>query len=128
MIRPFLALLVLTASAVSAQAQVQPWPARPGQTVDQGRWQADQHRYEMDRLRARADQREAFARQVELETRLNRMEIEARRRPGPDVAPTPPALRSPEQERAARQAASDRRRRTQAGVGEIDAWLDRPPQ
>ncbi len=119
MLLPF----ALAAVAGSAGAQVAP-PYRPP-TVDPHRYQADQHRYEMDRLRARADQREAFARQLQLETRLNRLEIEAARQPEPLQPPPSRALRSPEEERALRESATERRRAATAGVTEIDAWLDR---
>lgn len=120
------ALLAVAALAAAGSAQAQSWPPAAGQTVDPHRYQTDQHRYEIDRLRAQADQREAFARQLQLETRLNRLEIEAARQP--ELLP-PPAyrpLRSPEEERALREAATERRRATAAGVGQIDAWLDRP--
>ncbi|HYC98972.1 hypothetical protein [Brevundimonas sp.] len=111
------------AAAPSAQAQTPPPYLAPG--VDLHRYQADQHHHEIDRLRARADQREAFARQLQLETRLNRLEIEAARQAEP--APPPPyrVLRSPEEERALRESATRRRLATTAGVTQIDAWLDR---
>lgn len=112
--------------AGAAQAQVPPLPPAPS-AYDQHRWQAEQHRYAMDQLRLQADQREATARQLELETRLNRMDLQSRRAADPYV-PTPPrALRSPEDERTLRQSATERRRATEAGVGQIDAWLDRRP-
>lgn len=119
----FLAL-ALTGVAASAQAQIAPPYPAPG--VDPHRYQADQHRDEIDRLRARADQREAFARQIDLEMRLNRLEIEAARQPEPVPPPGWRPLRSPEEERALREAATQRRRATTAGVTQIDAWLDRP--
>ncbi|MBX9459865.1 MAG: hypothetical protein KL785_00540 [Brevundimonas sp.] len=122
----FLPLAVAAAVAGSAQAQVAPPHAPPGPNVDLHRYQADQHRYEIDRLRARADQREAFARQLQLETRLNRLELEAARQPEPILLPPSRALRSPEEERALRESAADRRRAAAAGVSQIDAWLDRP--
>lgn len=114
----------VAAFALPAMAQVAPTAHQlpPGHA----RYQADQHRFEMDRLRARADQREAFARQLELETRLNRLEIEAARQPEPVQPPAWRTLRTPEDERAAREAATRRLRATAAGVGQIDAWLDRP--
>ncbi len=126
MARPLLALtLVCTACAVSpVQAQTAPRYAAPG--VDSHRYQADQHRYEMDRLRAQADQRAAFARQLQLEGRLNRLEIEAARQPEPVQPPPYRALRSPEEERALRESATERRRAAASGVTQIDAWLDRP--
>ena len=116
--------LALAALAASAEAQTIPPYVSPG--VDPHRYQAEQHRYEIDRLRARADQREAFARQLQLETRLNRLEIEAARQPEPLQPPPYRTLRSPEEERALREAATNRRRATAVGLGQIDAWLDRP--
>ena len=116
--------LACAAFAGSTQAQTPPFFLAPG--VDPHRYQADQHRQEIDRLRAQADQREAFARQLQFETRLNRLEIEAARRPEP-AQPLPyRALRSPEEERALRESATGRRRSTTAGVTQIDDWLDRP--
>lgn len=117
-------ILALAAVAGSARAQIAPPPFAPG--VDPHRHQADQHRYEIDRLRAGADQREAFARQLRFETRLNRMEIEAARQPEPVQPPLSRVLRSPEEERAFRESATERRRAAAAGVSQIDAWLDRP--
>jgi len=121
-VRALLAVAVLAAGP----AQAQSWPPSVGLRVDPHRHQADQHRYEIDRLRAQADQREAFARQLQLETRLNRLEIEAARQPEPVLPPPLRALRSPEEERALRESAAERRRATAAGVSQIDAWLDRP--
>lgn len=118
---------VLVFAAAPAQAQTWPPQPRPGAPAfDPNRYQADQHRYEMDRLRARADQREAFTRQVEVETRLNRLGIETARPPEPLQPLAHRALRSPEEEQALRLSAGDRRRATAEGVGQIDAWLDRP--
>ncbi|CAN7282065.1 hypothetical protein [Brevundimonas sp. LjRoot202] len=120
------ALLAVAALAVASPVQAQSWPPPPGVSVDPHRYQADQHRQEMQRLRARADQREAFARQLQLETRLNRLELEAARRPEPIQPPADRLLRSPGEERALREAAAQRRRATTAGITQIDAWLDRP--
>ena len=121
-----LAAAVLLA-AFSGDAAAQDWPPRPGQpAVDPHRYQVDQHRFDMHRLRAQADQREAFARQLALESRLNRLEIEAARQPEPVQPPAWGALRTPEEERAAREAAARRRASTTTGVNQIDAWLDRP--
>ncbi len=119
--------VVLVFAAAPTQAQTWPPQSRPGAPAfDPNRYQADQHRYEMDRLRAQADQREAFTRQIETEARLNRLRLETARPPEP-VQPVPyRALRSPEEEQALRLSAGDRRRATTAGVGQIDAWLDRP--
>lgn len=118
MIRLLALALLLVAAPAAAQVP-------PADAWERHRWQAEQHRLEMDRLRTRADQREAEARRQALESRLTRMEIEARRQPEPYIPPASPALRTPEQERAAREAAAARRRATAEGVGQIDAWLDR---
>ena len=121
-----LPLLVLTLLAAPAVAQAQAWQPRPGAAaIDPHRYQADQHRLEMDRLRAQADQRAAFAHQLEMDTRLNRDRIVAARRPEPVQPAAPRALGSPEDERALRLSATERRRTTAADVGQIDAWLDR---
>lgn len=121
-------LIVLAAVlAAAGAAQAQTAPVRPGASaMDQHRWQADQHRFEIDRLRLQADQRELQARQLDLETRLNRRAIETRRQPDLYVPSAPPALRTPEQARADREAAA-RRRQAAGDVGQIDAWLDRRP-
>lgn len=113
---------------LAASAQAQTWAQRPGvPAVDVHRYQLDRHRAEIDRLRIQADQREIEARQQQLESRLARLRVEAQRRPDP-IQPTPyRALRSTENERALRQSAGARRRATQIGVGQIDAWLDRAP-
>ncbi len=116
--------LAFAAFVAPAQAQTAPPGVSPG--VDPHRHQAGQHRYEIDRLRARADQREAFARQLRLETRLNRLEVEAARQPEPLQPPSYRILRSPEEERALREEAAARHRATASGVNQIDAWLDRP--
>ena len=125
--------LILVAAVVApllvagtASAQVRPLPPGPS-AWDQHRYQADQHRYEMDRLRGQADQREATARQLELESRLNRQDLRSRLTTDPYIPAQPRALRSAEDERTAREAATARRQATEAGVGEIDAWLDRRP-
>jgi hypothetical protein len=55
------------------------------------------------------------------------MDLQNRRAADPYVSAPPRALRSPEEERALRQSATERRRATEAGVGQIDAWLDRRP-
>ena len=125
-VRAMAAALVLLAAPAAAQVQSRPLPG--ASALDLNRYQADQHRYEMERLRSRADQRESFARQLQLETRLNRLEIEAARQPEPIQPPAYRALRTPEEERAAREAATRRREATAAGVGQIDDWLDRPRQ
>lgn len=122
--RVLIALALLAAPAV---AQAQTWQPRPGQpAVDPYRYQADQHRLEIDRLRLQADQREASARQMEIEARLTRQRLEAARQPEPLLPPTQRTLRSPEEERALRQAAEERQRATVDGASQIDTWLDRP--
>lgn len=122
-----LVIAVAFAVATPAGAQVPPYAPRPGEpAVDYNRYQADQNRLEMERLRAQADQREAQARQMETEARLRRLRIEAARQPEPIQPETRRRLRTPEEERAARQAATARREATAAGVGQIDHWLDRP--
>lgn len=88
---------------------------------------AERHRYEMDRLRAQSDQRDAFAKQQQLNSRLTVLELQAARQPDlVQPAPIPP-LRTVEQARAEREAATRRREATTQGVGQIDAWLDRDP-
>lgn len=126
-------ILILAAVAAplllagTAQAQtVRPLPPSPS-VNDQHRWQADQHRYEMDRLRQQSEQRQATTRQLQLETRQNRLELDSRRTVDPYVPAAPRALRAPEEERAARLSATERRETTAGRVGEIDAWLDRRP-
>lgn len=116
----------LLGGAAHAQTAPRPLPLGPS-AWEQHRYQADQHRYEMDRLRQQTDQRQATTRQLELESRLTRMDLEAQRTTDPYVPSQPRALRSPEQERSLRESATARRRATEAGVGEIDAWLDRRP-
>jgi hypothetical protein len=118
-----LAAPLMLAGAAHAQSVPQP----PGlSTWDQHRYQADQHRYEMDRLRQQTDQRQATARQLQLESRQTRLELDQRRATDPSAAPLPP-IRSVEEERAAREAATRRRETTADRVGEIDDWLDRRP-
>ena len=118
-----LALSVLVAPPV--QAQVVPVHPYGAAGFDQHRYQADQHRYEMDRLRLQADQRDAVTRQLGLETRLNRLRIEAARAPQPALPEPTRTLRSMEEERALRLSATERRQAQAAGSGQIDAWLDR---
>lgn len=125
----FRSLAIAGLVATSAQAQVPPLhPHSSSGGFDQHRYQADQHRYEMDRLRLQADQRDLLSRQIALETQLARLRVQAARQPEP-VQPQPyRALRSPEEERALRQSARERRAATTEGVGQIDAWLDRGPR
>lgn len=122
--RSLIALTVLMSTlAGSATAQISPYGyPYSGMTV------GEQHRYEMDRLQSRSDQQENFARQQRLEARQTVRELQARRQLQPyQPAPYGP-LRTVEQERALREAATTRRETTQAGVAQIDAWLDRSPQ
>lgn len=116
-------IVALAAVAGSAAAQVPPPVAYP--PVDAHRYQLDRHRYEMDRLRAQADQRQGFADRLQLESRLTLQRLEASRLPEPATTLVPTPLWSPEQARAARQSATERRAATASAVGEIDAWLDR---
>lgn len=121
-----LIIAAVLACAAPAAAQTVP-PIRPGQApLDYGRYQADQNRLEMERLRLQADQREAFARQLETEGRLRSLQIQAARRPEPILPPGSRILRSPEEERARRHAATARGQAAAADASQIDAWLDRP--
>lgn len=126
MTRIALALAVL-AVAGPALAQTPPRVPPAGlSTLDRHQIQSDQHRQRMDQLRNRSDQRQVFTNQLRLEGDLARQRVEQSRQPDP-YASNPPAIRSPEEERAAREAATERRRRTAAEVGQIDSWLDRRP-
>ena len=112
-----LGLLILSSAfAGPALAQVAPYP---------GVTPLDQHRYENQRLRAEADRRETQARLYQLEAQGRLREVEAARQPPLYVEPAYRPLSTPEQERAARQAATARREAIAAGTGQIDAWLDR---
>lgn len=121
-------ILAVALGSLAPVAHAQTWAPRPdAPAADQHRYQLDQNRLATDRLRLQADQRDLEARQHQLDSRLTRMEIEARRQPDPVQPPLPRALRSPEEERVWREGATERRRATQAGVGQIDAWLDQNP-
>lgn len=121
-------ILALAVGCFAPVAQAQTWAPRPGApAADQHRYQLEQNRLATDRLRLQADQRELEARQHQLDSRLTRLEIEARRQPDPVAPPPSRALRSPEEERVWREGATERRRTTPAGVGEIDEWLNRNP-
>jgi len=132
--RRLIPLIVLAATlAGPALAQVVPYPAPyaapPYAAYPGGRAAAiaDQHRYETERLRSQAQVGAALARLQQQEAQLTRLEIQAARQQADSVAPPQPRpLYSPEQERALRQGAADRRVRTSEGVAQIDAWLDRP--
>lgn len=126
------AVLILTglivASAFPATAQTwrqsqPPYAAYPGGAAAAI---ADQHRYETERLRSQAQANATLARQQALETRIERQRIEAARQRLDSPATAPRPLYSPEQERALRQGAAERRAQTAQGVAQIDAWLDRP--
>ena len=115
--RLLLPLLILSL-ATPALAQTRPGEPFPQMSV------GERHRYEMERLRTINDGQAALARQQALQARLTVLELQAARQPAPLPAPSP-YLRSPEQERAARQAATTRREATQDAVSQIDDWLDR---
>ncbi|MES2833389.1 MAG: hypothetical protein V4707_01635 [Pseudomonadota bacterium] len=113
--KPISALILFSAFAAPAAAQVVPYP---------GATPLDQHRYENQRLRAEADRREADARLYQLEAQARLREVEAARQPPLYVEPyRPPA--TPEQARAAREAATARRQSVTSGTTQIDSWLDR---
>ena len=114
--------LVLCLAAVPAAAQVRPYGPGPYATT------GDLHRYEMDRLRARADANESLARSLALDARLTILELQARQRSIPVFSPEVASSPSPDVARDMRQAATVRREVIAAGVGQIDAWLDRAPQ
>jgi hypothetical protein len=109
------AMILFSALAAPAAAQVVPYAnATP----------LEQHRYETQRLRAEADRRAADARLHQLETQARLREVEAARQPPLYVEPyRPPG--TPEQERAAREAATVRRQSVVTGATQIDDWLDR---
>ena len=108
-------LIAATAGPAAAQAYRDPLPWSRGVTADPG-YIADRQRLEMDRLRARADANRYEA---------DRNRFESRRQPAPAAEPSVRILRSPEEERAAREAATARRETVQGQTGQIDAWLDR---
>lgn len=113
-------LSVLFAGTASAQvyAPGQPYVGDP---------MADRLRDRMETQRLQSEQQAAFARQYQLEARLTEMEIRARRQPEPwiPLVDTPP---SPDAQRRAREAATERREAVAAGVGQIDDWLAREPR
>jgi len=116
-----LASLMAVLSVTPVLAQARSWApyGTPG---------IETQRYAIEQQRQQAEASEALARQQALQTRLTLMELQARRIPSPTPDNPTPALRSVEQERAARQAATARRQSTTQGVGQIDSWLDRRPQ
>ncbi len=119
-----LASAVLALSVSSAGAQVRSWTPLGGPAGASG---LETQRYAIERQRQQAEAAEALAQQQRLQTRLTLMELQARRTPSPTPDNPTPALRSPEQERAAREAATARRQATTQGVGQIDNWLDHQP-
>lgn len=126
MTRIALALAVL-AVAGPALAQTPPRVPPSGlSTFDRHQFQAEQHRQRMDQLRNQSDQRQALTNQLRLDGELARQRVERSRQTDPYAWNTP-AIRSPEDERAAREAATERRRRAASDVGQIDDWLDRRP-
>lgn len=130
MSRPFLTAVATaallwagTAVAQTVPQPVPPWLSTPGPGTA---GPAEAHRLALDQLRDQADRRAAFARQQAFETRLRRLELEAARQPAPLESPAGQRLGTPEQERARREAATARRHALAEGLGQIDAWLDRP--
>lgn len=123
------ALIAAMSAPALAHAQVQPWrpglPPYAGYPGGAAAAIADQHRYENDRLRNQAQSNSALARQLQTETRLRQLDIEAARAPAPAAIQPPRPLYSPEQEQALRQGAAARREQTEAGMSQIDNWLDR---
>lgn len=119
---------LLTATAVPALAQTYPQPGRPYSAYPGGvpAAIADQHRYENDRLRAQSQSNADQARQQQIETQLRLHAIESAREPAAPYALPPRPLYSPEQERALRQSATERRQQTAQGMSQIDDWLNRP--
>ncbi len=117
-------LIAATAGPAAAQAYRDPLPWSRGVTADPG-YIADRQRLEMDRLRARADANRYEADRNRFESQLTIQDLRARRQPAPAAEPSVRILRSPEEERAAREAATARRETVQGQTGQIDAWLDR---
>lgn len=119
---------LLAATATSVLAQTYPQPGRPYGAYPGGvpAAIADQHRYENDRLRAQSQSNADQARQQQVETQLRLRAIEAAREPAAPQALPPRPLYGPEQERALRQSAAERRQQTAQGMSQIDDWLARP--
>lgn len=114
---PLIALFVLIATPASAQTVFRP----DGMPV------ADDPGWRVELQRQRSAEQAAFARQQQLDARITALEIEAARRPEPHVREADRGLRTPEQTREAREAATRRREATVAGVTQIDDWLSRGP-
>lgn len=126
--RLLIALLAVMAAPSAVLAQTWPgWPGPPPAGYSPGAAIADQHRQEMERLRGQAAEREALARLQRLETQAAVRRLQAERQPTPPLPPSTAYVRSPEQERAGREATAARRQQSDRAVGEIDAWLDRRP-
>ena len=126
--RLILMTVLMAAAPLAANAQTWPgWPGPPPPGYDPSSAIADQHRIEMDRLRNQAAEREALARQQRLQTQLTIQQLQAARQPTPPLPPPTAYVRSPEEERRAREAQTARREEMVRGVTEIDAWLDRRP-
>ncbi len=126
--RLILMTLLMAAAPLAANAQTWPgWPGPPPPGYDPGSAIADQHRIEMDRLRNQAAEREALAQQQRLQTQLTIQRLETARQPAPLPPPPTAYVRSPEEERQAREAQTARREEMVRGSAEIDAWLDRRP-
>lgn len=119
---------LLAAGATPALAQTYPQPVVPYSAYPGGvpAAIADQHRYENDRLRSQAQANADQARLQQIETQLRLRAIEDARQPTTVQALPPRPLYSPEQERALRQSAAERRQQTAQGMSQIDDWLARP--
>ncbi|GAA0645637.1 hypothetical protein [Brevundimonas lenta] len=122
-----LACVVIAAPTAALAQATNPVPQyRPGFAVNSHRYQGDRQRYEMDRLRVQAAERQMFARQLEVETQLSIIDVQTRRQPALVDPASTRILRSPEEEGARRQSATERREATVSAVTGIDEWLDRP--
>lgn len=118
------AFLLTFALAGAAQAQIQPWQARP----DDPAWQAERLRLERERWRTGLELRNLQADADQRRTDSVISGIQARR--SPDLVPPPagtiwlgpvdPALVDPDPG-----AARDRRETLSEGLSGIDAFLDR---
>ena len=107
------------ALSAPATAQTPPWS---------GASSLERHRYETGRLRADSDLREVEASLQRLETQQRLYELEAARRPPPELQPLYSQPDSPEQAQAAREAATRRRQDVVSGATQIDDWLYRSPR
>ncbi|WP_396595305.1 hypothetical protein [Brevundimonas sp. R86498] len=118
-----LAALATVTVAGPAAAQIAAYPGQPyiGDPM------ADRLRYRLEVQRLSAAEQAALARQFATEARLRALEIEAARQPEPYIRLERP-LRSPAEEREARERATASREAVAAGVGQIDDWLARTPR